>query len=772
MSLRRLAAASLAYVVVPLVLLGPAVDPARSLAGGDWTDLLYPFFDFTREVFQEEGRFPFWNPRIFSGQPHLASLNVLAFYPSELAAILLGWDAAAFYALDLIAHLWLAGVAMFVFLACSGRSAAAAFTGGICYALGSHLLTLAAAGHPHWVRCMAWLPLIMTALDLGFRGGKLRWYAVAGGMLGLCVLTAAMQFVACALLVLLVWIPLGVPGCEFGVPRSVSERGTRITGLRRRPALFAGAALLVTVAGMAGLGAAVWAPGLEYYFHSVRADPSRGWPGTWALSPWEFVSFLLPEFWGVADGYFGPHPFRPSSDYPGLLPMALAGLGCAAGARARGRWIILAVASVLLALGPAFSVTGWLTGLPVYAGFRTSLRWLSFAHLAGCVLVAHGWDALAARRGRAAGVAAGILLALALAWTGLRAAAGWLSEAVARLPFVAAHVAGGMAAPADVEAAVSFSLGKGAVLALVSGAALVFAGWGRTGPRVRAGAIWGVMLVDLLVSSGPFFLFAPVAGRRPPGPVTGFLASRGDAPFRVASDEYAGIHNRRMGDGLESISGYHGLPLERYRRFLAALSGTPGLAGLAALNARYLVTAGTAPPGWRTVAVLDGEAGPDRVRVLRRAGAAPRAFLAREAVECPGLDAALAEIGRHGWSPGRVPVDSPLPRDLAGARLASRGGIAFRRAGDRISGTVDVAGPALLVFSEVWYPAWRAQLDGARIGMLRPWGTLRAIAVPRGSHSFEMIYSSCWARIGIMVSWLTAVLAGVAGAALLRRSGW
>jgi hypothetical protein len=53
--------------------------------------------------------------------------------------------------------------------------------------------------------------------------------------------------------------------------------------------------------------------------------------------------------------------------------------------------------------------------------------------------------------------------------------------------------------------------------------------------------------------------------------------------------------------------------------------------------------------------------------------------------------------------------------------------------------------PDEVIFSEVWYPGWRAYVDGNRVPMLRvslpgfP-ALLRGVRVPRGTHRIESVY--------------------------------
>jgi len=756
---------SLAYLVLVLVVLGPAIDPQHeALAGGDWTDLLYPFFQFTQETFAREGRLPFWNPYIFSGQPHLVSMNVLALYPSELAALFTTIEPSTFYALDLIAHLWLAGSAMCWWLHRTGRSRSAAFMGGLSYMLGGHMFTLAAAGHPHWIRCLAWLPLLFACLERGRQTGRVGWFAGAGALLSLSVVGAAMQFVAFALLVGAVWI-LGAH--SRGGPDAIRPQGGRIPVLARRCLHVA-----VMTAVAAGLGAVMWLPGLEYYSHSIRAAPPPGLAGQWAFSPWDVVALLVPEIWGTTENYFGPHLFRASTDYPGLLPLVLAVIGAWAAWRIETRWVVLALSGIFLALGPATLLGEWLSHVPVFSGFRTPLRWLSFTHFAACVLVAHGWDAIRAGARRATASAIGVLLVVTVATGVLAAHAPWLARSVSRTDFAAEHLQEGRVTPAGIEGVLADALRKGAVSSAVAAGTLGLLAAGPVPFAVRALAAWGVTAVDLLVSSAGYFIFAPPFARHEADPVVqvllglqqgevgGFRDAYGAASalFRVASDEYFGLPNRRMPHGLHWASGYHGLPLARYHRLYTSALAASSVAQLSLLNVRYIVATGPPSPGWNPVATVDRTGG-GRVAILPHPAPLPRAFLAGEVVPCSSFDQVLEELARPDWTPARMPTDSPVPPALQGVRLATRGSITYDFGRDEINASINLPARGLLVFSEAWYPAWKTFVDGVRVPVLRAYGALRAIAVPAGGpHVIRMTYDSWSFKIGLWLSTCTSMV--------------
>ena len=63
----------------------------------------------------------------------------------------------------------------------------------------------------------------------------------------------------------------------------------------------------------------------------------------------------------------------------------------------------------------------------------------------------------------------------------------------------------------------------------------------------------------------------------------------------------------------------------------------------------------------------------------------------------------------------------------------------------------------MLVLSEVYYPAWKAYVDGERVQIYRADHLLRAIPVPNGEHTVELRYESWSLRVGVAVSLIAYV---------------
>jgi uncharacterized membrane protein YfhO len=83
---------------------------------------------------------------------------------------------------------------------------------------------------------------------------------------------------------------------------------------------------------------------------------------------------------------------------------------------------------------------------------------------------------------------------------------------------------------------------------------------------------------------------------------------------------------------------------------------------------------------------------------------------------------------------------------------------------------VQASGPMILVVSDNYYPSWNVEIDGAPAELLRADHTLRAVAVPGGTHQVRFYYHSPLYRAAVWTTLLsTLVVVGLIGTALVRQ---
>jgi hypothetical protein len=70
---------------------------------------------------------------------------------------------------------------------------------------------------------------------------------------------------------------------------------------------------------------------------------------------------------------------------------------------------------------------------------------------------------------------------------------------------------------------------------------------------------------------------------------------------------------------------------------------------------------------------------------------------------------------------------------------------------------VETPGPALLRLADLWYPDWRATVDGRSMPILRADYLLRAVPVPAGRHTVVFRFQPTVVRTGLMLSLVSLV---------------
>jgi uncharacterized membrane protein YfhO len=63
------------------------------------------------------------------------------------------------------------------------------------------------------------------------------------------------------------------------------------------------------------------------------------------------------------------------------------------------------------------------------------------------------------------------------------------------------------------------------------------------------------------------------------------------------------------------------------------------------------------------------------------------------------------------------------------------------------------------VLSEIYYPDWKAFVDGVEFEVLRANYCFRAVEIPKGEHILEMKFNSKAFKLGAFVSSITLLLA-------------
>ncbi|UCH85143.1 MAG: hypothetical protein JSW50_05490, partial [Candidatus Latescibacterota bacterium] len=558
------------------------------------------------------------------------------------------------------------------------------------------------------------------------------------------------------------------------------------------------------------ISAVVFLPVKDYAKYSIRGASEAGgldyeYATSWSLHPVESLTFVVPSAFGFGKAtYFGRMPFTDYPNYVGLVVVVFA--ACAA-LIARNRFVnfLLFVVAVttLVSFGKHLPVLynplfNW---LPYFNKFRVPVMVLIVQQLAFVLLFALGLQAVATKGLKNDGkrirkpafftlLAAGVMFVIVVLAYGYWQ--GGFAEAIAKNfrnvnsaadQLRLARIAGGFLF-ADL---IKFSL----ILLIVSGALMVFAR--RT---IGAGALVGIVIavaaIDLYMVDRkivhPETLLPGTMFRTEqlriiknksdrdrflvPDDVIEFLESQRPSdgvqrnPLRVFSATHPSVpvdrdpdfrSNRFMNFGISSLGGYHPAKLTVYEEFVGALTAAAANANyhlVDMLNAEYIVTSYPFPDvaAWRLLWQGTDFNGKPK-HVYRNENALDRVFFVDRYRVIPADEilGILPSLPRGGIDLGETALLEKEPAVEPVSKSGARATIEYYSLNEiRIDAMLPE--PAILMISEVFYPRWKAFVDGEEAETIKANYILRALALPAGDHEIVFRYDSSLVRKGLMIT--------------------
>src|SRR6185312_5330778 len=569
---------------------------------------------------------------------------------------------------------------------------------------------------PFYVEACIWLPpvflFLLRALRAERRDRALLEAAAAGACLAMSVLTGGMSFF------IMEAIFLATAAGWYALVSHPRE------GARQRHWMGMVSILGVGIAVAAGLSAVQLLPANEYGKASLRFIDGGTFPSAQKIPydrmvpgmyPQSIVSGLFPAGFGGKIGGEETFPY-----YIGVLPLLLALIGIwKAWANLWVRYLTgLAVLAFVYSLGEFSPLNGVLYAIvPMLWVTRAANRFLFLTSFALSVLCAFGIDAVFDSEPGSAD------------WTPVKRILKW----------VAIAAAAALTLPAFVVQ-LNPGIWNGLSLVLILGSCGVFVLMTRT--RATAG---------LRVLAAAFILFDlsafnwVEAARKPGDQLDQMISLRGSIEFVKA---HAGLRRVRVAVGPEpnvgDVFGVQGM-----------WGGWPTtLANYSKLGTRDdLLNVGDVI---RPASVTDpGAVYQDaRWKVYRNADGFPRAWVVHRAVVAPSHEVAFQMLDQpgidlHTTAVAEKPLRRLVPSDLVDHTTF--------RSYDELGMTLDVqtAADGLLVLSDMYYPGWKATVNGKPAEILPVDGALRGIEVAPGASRVELVYAPKSFRAGAVVGMIT-----------------
>lgn len=728
------------------------LSPGQTVGGNDLNHLFLPWFRFSVDSLRQV-ELPLWNPYLFSGVPFVANPQPALFYPPAWLLILL--PAAQAIGLLFCLHLWLAGAGMYAWLRSEGADEMGALFGAVVFAFNGAFSVRLYAGHLGVVMTLAWLPAILWAYRTALE--RERWSAALLGGLPMALAILA-GHTASFLYVGLVFVAY-VLYCAFDAWRQAQAPLAAL-----KPLLLGGVMVLIGLC----LAAVQLLPTGELLSLSTRQEATYAFAADYSWPPGYLLTLLVPNFFGEPGqiGYWGDGIYVESIFYTGVLPLFLT-LALTFRKRARHRLTLFLLAlgggGLLLALGK-FGILHRLAYnfLPFFRSMRAPGRagflfTFAVAASSGLLLAWLRQNGAEARR-------------ILRRWT--RGPLPWVVVSITALVVLAGFFLFAWQRNTDPQVGRLWHVANNSALFLLL---FILAGgllrlWGTGRLNARQGTLLAIGLVLLDLWGFGRYLVRPAAVEE--SAYWRIVAEISQADGREGRVLPWGLsvfeQNKGMALGVESVFGYDPLELERYSHFITAVAD-PQARAYDLLNTRYLVTT-------QELDLAEEEGTPqligqqEGVWVYERPASLPAAWLVHQ-VEVREDESILERLNDPAFDPQSVALlEQETVCSLS--EPAQPGEVQFRRRGNNgIEIELRAAADGILVLSEIFYPGWRATLDGELVPILRADYVLRALCVPAGEHRVVMVYDPPLLKIGLAITGLTLLLISAAAVRATKRSG-
>jgi hypothetical protein len=697
---------------------------------------------------------PFWNPYIYSGMPYWAHFESTIFYPLGFLFWLISPERA--FGFTVLFHLLLGCVLMHLLSKSFFSSPWAGFVASAVFVLNNFLMATLYDGQMHRVFCYVWIPLILYLLNKALNSPSLWFYgSLAGAAWGAQILAGAPQdafytFLAASLF--LAW----------NLKRPLKSA-------RHNPRVFLLLVLLFCFG--SGLAAIQLLPAFEFMDQSVRASLGRYDLITQGSYPPEaLITAFLPRFFGNyvnaeywVSGVPWSIPFY--NLYVGILPLFLllfltrdhSGHG-----RILGFSVSLALIALVLALGSHTPVYQWVSMLPGFDKIRAPAKIIMLWAFAMALLAGKGMDDLlrmgekSLRRRGCMALCCGLLLA------GLNLFFLFDPPLVLRVfsPFILAE-----AIPSMMSHARDIILSEFYRMVLISLflVLLFFVLIRLRRHRSRSFILFlmsGILVLDLGHVNWGAVRYKDEVYDWTLQAKTGLESTIGKDRelYRVGSFEFGMGPNIEMVMGYQTVGGYTPFFLHRYYEYINSYTeGRLPEAWVYFFYGRH--------PKTRLMDLLNlkYEILYDQGSYTIRSTGLPRAFLV------PGHDVVersevLSRLTHPDFDPkktvlfekeeeplGLRPQASPEPAPPGLARILS-----YRP--DRLAIETDSPAFRYLFLSEIFYPGWKAFIDGQPTRILRGNYLFRVLELPEGRHQVRLEFDPWTIKAGTGITLLTAAM--------------
>ncbi|MEW5894854.1 MAG: YfhO family protein [Candidatus Omnitrophota bacterium] len=709
--------------------------PFIPVNGTDSPVLEEPVYHFIKTNLLK-GILPLWNPHQGTGYPLVGMIQVAMFYPLNLVLYLLpsvfSWD------ILILLRLFLAGVFTFCLMKTFKFQTTSSLTAAIIFMLSGPMVLL-----QYWTANVdILLPLLLLCYERLIRKQNILNSALLGLTIGLTILGGHPEHI----------FLIHAFGAAFFIYRAAVLR--RQICISKMLPLLALSFILGT-----GLSAISFFPFLRNFFTEFWHGHPSGTGLLMEEQPDRIITLILPHFFQKAPitfdwvfaGWWG--------GYLGLLPVAFAFLGLFQKQKHGLNFFFGVMAFVIIAKEYGFPGVNWIGYLPFFNLVRYAIHTPPFAAFSIAVLAGMGTRAILIQKSL---LKQGLLLSLVVV----------------------------------VLTAVNLFLVRNAghfhISLKSAGYALLLTACFLAILLIRKKSILSRKILSVII---PGIIFAELFSyihRERPARFDSFpdvpyieILKTSPVPIRSYGNFWAFYPNTATGYNIDDLGFFMCMAPHRFVDFVNTLLSpnlfqknfrSPALRSipiinreklLDMLNVHYIIL----PDDERFIQpfkhfgnytesltkVYDQE-----VRVFRRPGALPRAFMVYHAIPETDMEETfeLLKITAPGLSRVAVINSSSAPEFLnQGLTDSVINAVQFQTySPNRVVLDVATEKPGLLVLSDAYHPDWRALVDGKETVIYQTNYLIRSIVVPGGRHQIIFLFQPFWFYAGMLTSLASLII--------------
>lgn len=725
---------------------------------------------------------PLWNPYLLQSQPLIATLQPAVFYPLHVIYFLMPFDQA--FNCIIVFHYFLAGLFTYILMRRLRASDSASLVAAVTFMLSGYLLSV--HNLLPVLLSVAWIPLVFLLYFAGLVKKEVRYSIFSA-------LAAAIMFFAGAPIILFVSFMVIVLLTAF--PNILFEKA-EYPSLRAR-AYHLGIFLVLFL----GISAIQLLPFLELARLSTRASGfSFAEATTWSLHPKDIIQFFVPDLFGyeLRPAEYWDNQSWLKSLYLGMIPFLLSAFFFIKKGRMQLCLALLILISLLLAMGrynPLYAL--FFNYVPLMDRVRYPVRFLFLGVFAISISAGLGYDCLkeGIRKGETT-TRRLVYGVLALSFVGALALGllDLFEGPVSHLMKIK-----GLGPPHYNDIGINMhNIRRLVVISIIFGLMLWTFVRVKTSNSLLSLGVVGLLTFDLFFGNLGFYDKTPAKDYHQNSSSMDFILSDRSLfrvfvtpsticakPIPIISE--AGLVNRITLDKEKIFPGYG---LER-GIFDASGMGVMVYKGLS--NLHTLITTAPKPDStnlldmmnvkyvisipeiespkfqlvWTSPLLSNEErADPNRkkgIKIYQNLNCLPRAFLVAK-YQVLSSDREFKDmLSSKEFNPREVVLLEKEPDDTNYLRDDSsykdvKEDVAIREyKNNSISLQVSLPKPKFLFMSEMYYPGWKAYVDGQEKKIYRANYAFRAISLDAGVHQIEFVYRPWTFVLGLAISAATII---------------